>query len=116
MSQVQLHELFSFQNPLSKSYLTYKMANFAMGTILGKVFTKVHTVHLCCDVTISRGCQTISQGCPHCKVAFSNSDLNKKCMIKICQIASFMSTMGKWDLIFHLPIVDYYIMQFDIKT
>ena len=41
--------------------------------------------HKCCD-----------QDCPHGEVAFSNSDINrKKCRIKICQITSFMSTMGK---------------------
>ena len=44
-------------------------------------------------------CKTLSQDCPHGEVAFSNSDINKKkCEIKICQIASFMSTMCKWHL------------------
>ena len=52
----------------------------------------------------------ISPCCPHGKVAFSNSDINKKNVWKKCQIASFMSAMGKWH---YLPIVDYYIMQFD---
>ena len=71
------------------------MSNFAMGTILGKGFAQalVHTSqHLCL-------CKTLSQDCPHGEVAFSNSDINKKtCEIKICQIASFMSTMCKWHL------------------
>ena len=49
-------------------------------------------MHLCL-------CKTLSQDCPHGEVAFSNSDINKKtCKIKICQIASFMSTMCKWNL------------------
>ena len=49
-------------------------------------------MHLCL-------CNTLSQDCPHGEVAFSNSAINKKnCEIKICQIASFMSTMCKWHL------------------
>ena len=45
-------------------------------------------------------CKTHSRDCPHGEVAFSNSNINKKqCTIKICQITSFMSTMGKWHLI-----------------
>ena len=50
---------------------------------MGKGFAQaqVHTNH-----------STSAQDCPHGKVAFSNSDINKKkCEIKICQIASFMS-------------------------
>ena len=64
-------------------------------------------MHLCL-------CKTLSQDCPHGKVAFFNSDINKKkCRIKICQIASFMSTMGKWYLMISFNIVDYHIMQLD---
>ena len=97
------------------------MSNFAMGTILGKGFAQAQVLwcmHECL-------CKTLSQDCPHGEVAFSNSDINKKtCKIKICQIASFMSTMCKWNLMisfthsgqdllcvndtlwFHLHIVD----------
>ena len=56
-------------------------------------------------------CKPLSQDCPHGKVAFSNSNINKKqCTIKICQITSFMSTMGKWHLMisFHHSRQIYY--------
>ena len=45
------------------------------------------------------------------EVAFSNSNINKKqCTIKICQITSFMSTMGRWHLMisFHHSRQIYY--------
>ena len=47
----------------------------------------------------------------HGEVAFSNSNINEKqCTIKICQITSFMSTMGKWHLMisFHHSRQIYY--------
>ena len=56
-------------------------------------------------------CKTHSRDCPHGEVAFSNSNINKKqCTIKICQITSFMSTMGKWHLMisFHHSRQIYY--------
>ena len=56
-------------------------------------------------------CKTHSWDCPHGEVAFSNSNINKKqCTIKICQITSFMSTMGKWHLMisFHHSRQIYY--------
>ena len=70
------------------------MSNFTMGTISGMGFAQV----LWC---MHEGlCKTLSQDCPLGEVAFSNSDINKKqCAIQICQITSFMSTMGKWHLI-----------------
>ena len=82
-----------FDNFLSRILfinVTIRECNFAMGAILAKGFAQalVHTSqhlclrHSCCDL--------------HGEVAFSNSDINKKQLaIKNCQIASFMSTMGK---------------------
>ena len=67
-----------------------------MGTISGMGFAQaqVHTNHS----TSAEGTSAVmyARDCPHGEVAFSNSNINKKqCTIKICQITSFMSTMGK---------------------
>jgi hypothetical protein len=54
-------------------YLYSEMSNFAMGTILGKGFpqAQMHTVHS----TSADEClwKSLSQDCPHGKVAFSTS-------------------------------------------
>ena len=53
----------------------------------------------------------------HGKVAFSNSDINKKMCDK--QFVKLHHSRLPWvndTLWFHLPIVDYYIMQFEKKN
>ena len=60
-------------------------------------------------------CKALSQDCPHGEVAFSNSEIKKKqWAIKFVKLHNSCLKCVNDTLWFHLPIVDYYIMQFDI--
>jgi hypothetical protein len=68
------------------------MSNFTMGTIVGKGFAQaqVHTEGTsamnCMNECLSK---TLSQKCPHGKIAFFNSD----CIYNVCNHALFCFTI-----------------------
>ena len=83
------------------------------GDNLGKGFCTSTSAYKC-DVCTSACAKPFPKIVPMAKLHSLIVTLIKKIyVIKICQIASFMSKWVNDTIWFHLPIVDYYIMQFN---